>query len=127
MRLSDLSRTPGARAAGIVLRAAHLGAMAVFVGAVELAAPASVLHGWRAATATTGLALLVIEASHSPHWAYQGRGVVTLLHVATLGLFFVPALTGRTAVVAALALGAIGSHLPRALRKWSFRHRCIVD
>jgi hypothetical protein len=101
--------------------------MAVLVGAVELAAPAQALHGWRAATAATGLALLVVEASHSRHWAYQGRGVVTLLHVAALGLFFVPALAGRPAAVAALGLGAIGSHLPRGLRKWSFRHRCVID
>jgi hypothetical protein len=27
----------------------------------------------------------------------------------------------------ALGLGAIGSHLPRGLRKWSFRHSCVVD
>jgi hypothetical protein len=127
VRLGELSRTPWARAIGIVLRAAHLGAMAVVVGAVELGAPPPVHHAWRAATAGTGLALLAVEASHSPHWAYQGRGVFTLLHVATLGLFLVPALGGRTAVVAALALGAIGSHLPRALRKWSFRHRRVVD
>lgn len=123
---SDLSRTAWARAIGIVLRAAHLGAMAVLVGAVEFAAPPSTLHAWRAATAGTGLALLALEASHSPHWIYQGRGVLALLHVVALGLFFLPTF-GRGAVVVALALGAVGSHLPRALRKWSFRHGCVVD
>jgi hypothetical protein len=123
----ELSRTAWARAIGIVLRTAHLGAMAVLVGAVVFAAPASVLHPWRAATAATGLALLLIEASHSRHWLYQGRGVLTLLHVASLVLFFAPAVSATAAVMGALGLGAIGSHLPRGLRKWSFRHRCVVD
>lgn len=124
---SDLSRTPWARAIGILLRAAHLGAMAVLVGAVELAAPEPALRAWRTATAATGLGLLAIEASHSRHWPYQARGILTLLHVAALAPLFVPALTGRAAVMAALGLGAIGSHLPRGLRKWSFRHRCVVE
>jgi hypothetical protein len=58
---------------------------------------------------------------------YQGRGVVTLLHVAALGLLFVPGASGRAATMLALALGSIGSHLPKSVRKWSLRHRRVVD
>jgi hypothetical protein len=123
----ELSRTGWARAIGIALRTAHLGAMAVLVGAVVFAAPLPLVSAWGAATAATGVALLVLEASHSPHWVYQGRGVITLLHVVALGLFFAPSVGGPVAAGAALGLGAVGSHLPRGLRKWSFRHRCVVD
>jgi hypothetical protein len=120
-------RSARARAIGISLRTAHLGAMAVLVGGVYFAAGNPTLHAWRAITAATGLALLLTEVSHSRHWAYQGRGVVTILHVAALALLAVPAVSGRIAMMAALVLGAVGSHLPKSLRKWSFRHRRVVD
>lgn len=120
-------RSARARALAIALRTAHLGAMAVLVGGVYFAAADPALHVWRALTAATGLALLATEVSHSRHWAYQGRGVVTILHVASLALVVVPPAGGRVATMAALALGAIGSHLPKSLRKWSFRHRRVVE
>jgi hypothetical protein len=101
--------------------------MAVLVGGVYFAAADPALHAWRAITAATGLALLLTEVSHSRHWAYQGRGVVTILHVGALALLVVPAVSGRIAMMAALVLGAVGSHLPKSLRKWSFRHRRVVD
>jgi hypothetical protein len=125
--LADLSRSPWARAVGIALRTGHLAAMALLVGGLHFAAPDPALETWRALTVATGLGLLLVEVSHSRHWVYQGRGVVTLLHVGSLGLLLVPAAGGRGAWVTALGLGAIGSHLPRALRKWSFRHRRVVD
>jgi hypothetical protein len=120
-------RSGRARAIGIVLRTAHLAAMAVLVGGVYFAAPDPALPAWRAVTGATGAALLVTEAGHSRHWIYQGRGVLTLLHVAALALLLLPVPAGRFATMAALALGAIGSHLPRSVRKWSFRHRRVVD
>jgi hypothetical protein len=115
------------RAAGITVRTAHLAAMAVLVGGVHFAAPASALYAWRVLTAATGIALLVLEASHSRHWVYQGRGVVTILHLSAPVLLLAPAVSGRAATLATLAVGAVGSHLPRAVRKWSFRHRSVVD
>jgi len=120
-------RSARARAIGITLRTAHLGAMAVLVGGVFFAAADPALHTWRALTAATGVALLVTEISHSRHWVYQGRGVVTIVHVASLALVVVPLAGGRVAMMAALALGAVGSHLPKSLRKWSFRHRRVVE
>jgi hypothetical protein len=125
--LAELSRTGWARAAGIALRTAHLAAMALLVGAVHLAPPGAALEPWRAITVGTGLLLLALEASHSPHWVYQGRGVATVLHVVALGLVAVPVAGPRAATLAALGIGAVGSHLPRVLRKWSFRHRRVVE
>ena len=127
MAAPESFRSARARAIGISLRTAHLGAMAVLVGGVYFAAADPALHAWRAITAATGLALLLTEVSHSRHWAYQGRGVVTILHVGALALLVVPAVSGRIAMMAALVLGAVGSHLPKSLRKWSFRHRRVVD
>jgi hypothetical protein len=113
------------RALGIALRTLHLVAMALFRGAVAFDAPPPALRTWLAATALTGVALVISEARHSRHWVYQARGLLVLLHVAALGAYRLGA--GAGAVAAALAVGAVGSHLPRALRKWSVRHRAVVE
>jgi hypothetical protein len=111
------------RAVGIVLRTAHLGAMAVLAGGAWGGVPADQLRGALAATALSGLLLLVSEASHSRHWAYQGRGLFTLAH---LGVAAVAGSAGA-ALMVALVIGAVGSHLPKGLRSWSLRHRAVVD
>ena len=127
MSARDDARSPRARAIGIVLRTAHIGAMALLVGAQEFAGPEASLRLWRTVTVATGAALLWSEASHSRHWLYQGRGVLACAHVAALALVLVSARLGRPALAAALVIGSVGSHLPRSLRKWSFRHRRVVD
>ena len=112
------------RAIGIVLRTAHLGAMAVLSGGAWFGVPAGELRGAMVATAVSGLALLVSEASHSRHWVYQGRGLLVLAHLGATGL--VSAL-GPAALLGALVIRAVGSHLPKGLRAWSLRHRAVVD
>ena len=112
------------RAVGIALRTAHLGAMAVLAGGAWYGLPSAELRGAVLATTLTGLGLVVSEASHSRHWVYQGRGLLVLAHVGAFGL----AVTfGPAALMGALAIGAVGSHLPKALRAWSLRHRAVVD
>ena len=71
-------------------------------------------------------ALLASEASHSRHWVYQGRGLATLAHVGAL-LLLGFAGANRMGVAVALVVGALGSHLPRTVRKWSLRHGRVVD
>jgi hypothetical protein len=122
VRIDPYSR--GARAIGIALRAAHLGAMALLVGGRVLAPAHASLHTWQILTAATGAGLLLSEASHSRHWVYQGRGLIALGHVALAGLASV---VGGDAAMAALLVGAVGSHLPGAVRKWSLRHGRVVD
>lgn len=116
----------GARAISIALRTAHLFAMAVFVGGLFAATPDPSVRTWRLLTIATGAALLLSEATHGRHWIYQGRGVATLAHVGVLALLAVGGMD-RSASTAALVIGAIGSHMPGSLRKWSFRHRRVVD
>jgi hypothetical protein len=118
---------PGAvRAIGIALRTAHLFAMAVFAGGVHLGAPAPSIAAWRTATIATGAALLVVELSHSRHWLYQVRGLAALAHVAALALLAYGGMD-RSAVAVALVLGGVGSHVPKSVRKFSLRHRRVVD
>ena len=112
------------RAAGIALRTAHLGAMAVLAGGAWYAVPEPELRGPLVATALSGLLLLVSEASHSRHWVYQGRGLLVLAH---LGAFALVGAWGSSALMGALVIGAVGSHLPKGLRAWSLRHRAVVD
>jgi hypothetical protein len=116
-----LSRT---RAVGIVLRTAHLLAMAVLAGGVWYGVPVGELRGALVATSLSGLGLLVSEASHSRHWVYQGRGLLVLAH---LGAAVLATAWGPGALMAALVIGAVGSHLPKGLRAWSLRHRAVVD
>ncbi|HSN13145.1 MAG TPA: hypothetical protein VLT61_00835 [Anaeromyxobacteraceae bacterium] len=123
-------RAPGARlgaerAIGIGLRTAHLAAMALLLGASRFEAPAAALRTWLAATALTGVALVVSESRHSRHWIVQVRGLLVLAHVGAAGLVQLRA--GFPALAAALVIGAVGSHLPRSVRKWSIRQRAVVE
>ncbi len=126
-RSSGPSYSAAARAVGIALRTAHLGAMAALLGGQRVAVGEPSLRTWQAATVLTGLALLVSEASHSRHWIYQVRGLTALAHAGVLP--FLPLAGGKawTLLAAALVVGSVGSHLPRGLRKWSFRHGKVVD
>jgi hypothetical protein len=112
------------RAAGIAARTAHLAAMAVLAGGAWNGLPDGALRASLLATVLTGVALLASEASHSRHWVYQGRGLFALAH---LGVAALAGWLGPAALMAALVIGAVGSHLPRGLRCWSLRHRAIVD
>ncbi len=113
-----------ARTVGIVLRTAHLAAMSVLMGGAWYGLPSSALRAGLVATVLTGAALLASEASHSRHWVYQGRGLLVLAHVGAAGLVQV---LGAGVLMAALVVGAVGSHLPKSIRTWSLRHRAVVD
>jgi len=117
----------GPRLVAVAFRAAHLGATSILAGGRFFGVPATSLRLWQLLTALTGIALLVTEASHSRHWIYQGRGVTTLAHVGVLGLKHLAPAMAVPAMAAALFLGAVGSHLPGSLRKWSFRHGRVLD
>lgn len=117
---------PAPRALAIAARTAHLLAMAGFLG--------SHLHGrregrgrWRLATTATGAVLLATEASHSRHWPYQGRGLMAFAHIGVLPLGHLADRAGMPVAVAALVIGAVGSHLPKSVRKWSLKERRVVS
>ena len=115
-----------ARTISVAVRTAHVGAMAVVVGGSHFSAPRASLGTWILSTVVTGLALLATEMRHSRHWILQGRGVIALAHLAPLALLAVDGME-RAALAGALIVGAVGSHLPRSVRKFSLRHGRVVE
>ncbi len=109
-----------ARALNIALRTLHLGAMAVLTGGVAFGVPAAALSDVTFYTVATGAALLLSEMSHGKGWLVEGRGLLALAHVGAAGALFAAG-QPRAGAGAALVVGAVGSHLPKALRKWSLR------
>ncbi len=107
-----------ARALNIALRTAHLGAMAVLTGGVAFGVPGASSGSAAALTVATGAALLLSEMSHGPGWIAEGRGIVAILHVLLAAALFAAG-QGRAGAATALVVGAVGSHLPKTLRKWS--------
>ncbi|HEY6099362.1 MAG TPA: hypothetical protein VIW03_08030 [Anaeromyxobacter sp.] len=109
-----------ARALNIALRTTHLGAMAVLSGGLALDVPAASLRLSVILTVASGAALLLSELSHGRGWVTEGRGLLALAHVGVLGVLAAAGMT-RAGAAAALVVGAVGSHLPRSLRRWSLR------
>ena len=120
-------RSGGRRAVEITARTAHLCAMAFLAGGHYFGAPHDALHRWGLATVATGVVLLATEAVHSRHWIYQARGVIALAHAALVAVVVLAPRAASAAIAATLVVGSVGSHLPRSVRKWSFRHREVVD
>ncbi|HYO42022.1 MAG TPA: hypothetical protein VES19_02380 [Candidatus Limnocylindrales bacterium] len=116
---------PLPRSIAIAARTAHLLAMAGYLG-THLQARRAGRGRWRLATTLTGAALLATEASHSRHWPYQGRGLLALAHIGILPVGHLADRAGMPVAIAALVIGAVASHLPRSIRKWSLRHRRVV-
>ena len=102
----------------VAVRTAHLGAMAGLCGGILFDAAAPALRPWLVGTALTGLLLLASEATHSRRWILEGRGLLALAHVAAILLLGWLGASGAGALLA-LAIGAVGSHLPRSVRLWS--------
>jgi hypothetical protein len=120
-------RVAGARGVAVVVRTAHLGAMAVLVGGRHFGVTSPAVQPWQLLTAATGFILLAIEASHSRHWIHQVRGVAVLAHVAAAALVSAAPGATRPAIAAAVIIGSVGSHLPRTIRKWSLLRRRVLD
>ncbi|MBA3020241.1 hypothetical protein [Propionicimonas sp.] len=114
------------RLAGITIRTAHIAVTSIYVGGRLWDVPAEKLRLWRNLTTVTGVALLISEIRHSPNWAHQGRGLTTMVHLGALLPGHLWPQLAKAAPVAAMLVGSIGSHLPRALRKWSFLERRIL-
>jgi hypothetical protein len=108
------------RALNIALRTAHLGAMAILCGGLAYGATAASIGNATAATVGTGAALLMSEMRNGHAWAVQGAGLFAMGHVAAVAAL---TLAGRplAGAVVALVVGSVGSHLPKTLRKWSWR------
>ena len=126
-REGDLSRPRWARAADIVLRTAHIATGGILLGGHVFDVPLDRLVLWLYLTVGTGVGLIASEVYHSRHWPYQGRGVLVLVKLAALGLVAVWPAVVVPILVAVLVIGAVGSHMPKRYRHWSFAHRRVID
>lgn len=106
------------RAIAIAARSAHLLAMAGYLGG-RLAGRDDGASRWRLATTLTGAALLATELTHSRTWPTEGRGLLAFVHMGLLPLGHLQERITTPVAIAALLVGAVGSHLPRSLRTWS--------
>lgn len=111
----------------LLLRSSHIGVSSVLFGGIVLAVPFARLSTWHHLAIATGVFLIILNIWRSRHWPYQGRGVASWLHIGLVWLVHVWPLQALPMLATALAVGVVGSHMPGALRHWSFVHRCRID
>jgi len=96
-------------------------------GGIVWAVPFVRLSGWHNLTIATGSAMIVLNIFRSRHWPYQGRGLVSAVHIGLLWLIHVRPEMRVPLVVTVLIVGVIGSHMPGSIRHWSVIHRRRID
>lgn len=111
----------------LLLRSSHIGVSSVLFGGIVLAVPFARLVTWHHLAIATGIFLIILNIWRSRHWPYQGRGVMAWLHIGLVGLVHVWPVQALTMLATALAIGVVGSHMPGAVRHWSFVHRRRID
>ena len=114
------------RAVDVVLRTAHVAVTSVLFGAAVYGVPLHMLSSWRYLAIITGCALIASEVHHWPHWPYQGRGVMALIHIGLLGIMYMQPSMRLPVLFMVLVFGMVGSHMPKKLRYWSFVHGRVL-
>ena len=111
---------PWAARLELPLRAVHIAAMAVVLGATPYVQDRRSLRFAILPMVFSGLAMLGIELARSGAFLLQLRGALTGLKFAliTLGALFPASRFGW--YLAAAALAVVGTHLPETVRTWRF-------
>ena len=115
------------RALNIAFRTVHLGAMGLLLGGHAFgAAPGRLLLAlW--VTVGTGVGLGALESGGHVSWLHEVRGVMTLMKVVLL-LFILLAWDLRLPILmTVVAVGSVGSHMPKRYRHYSLLHRRVLD
>lgn len=115
------------KALDLLLRCCHIGTASVLFGGVVWAVPHTQLSPWHHLAIATGIPLIILNIWRSRHWPYQGRGVTAWLHIGLVWLVHLWPAETLPLLVTALTVGVVGSHMPGALRHWSFIHRRRID
>jgi hypothetical protein len=111
----------------VAARTVHLAAMGLVLGGVAYAVPEEALSTAIAVTVGSGLVLFAVDLWKGSAYLCQGNGVAVLLKLALLGLGLVFPAARLGWYLAATAVAAVGSHMPRTWRHWSFLHRRVLD
>ena len=111
---------PGSRALQVLLRTAHIVAMAMVLGGLAQGAGFERLRPWILATVLSGVLLLLVDLAKGATRLSQGSGVAVLLKLALLGLGnLYPG--GRLGwYLAATAVASVGAHMAGSWRHFSF-------
>jgi TctA family transporter len=104
----------------IALRTAHVLVISVLFGGAVFRIPLDQLVPFQRLAVVTGLALIVSEIFHRPHWPTQIRGVMVFIHAGLLGLVIFRPDLAVIWLLTALVVGMVGSHLPKRIRHWSY-------
>jgi len=104
----------------IALRTAHVLVISVLFGGAVFRVPLDQLVPLQRLAVITGLALIVSEIFHRPHWPTQIRGVMVFIHAGLLGLVILRPDLAVAWLLTALVFGMVGSHLPKRIRHWSY-------
>lgn len=126
-RTNNEKRPVWPKVVDLLLRSCHIGTSSVLFGGIVWAVPYLRLSAWHHLAIATGIFLIILNIWRSRHWPYQGRGVMAWLHIGLVWLVHVWPAHALSMLVTALAFGVVGSHMPGALRHWSFVHRRRID
>ncbi len=115
------------RAWRVLLRTLHIMAMAVVVGGVAQGAPAGDLRVAFEVTVASGALLLALDLLKSLAFLHQGSGVAVLLKLAILGVGQQLPAYLLASYLAAIAVGSVGSHMPKAWRHFSLLRWKVIE
>lgn len=124
---SKKKRSGWAKFFNLAFRVFHVAAGCVLFGGLFWQEPFARLLLWHNLTIVSGVLLIASGIIQSRHWIYQGRGVMALFHAALVWLVHSYSQQMASVLMAVLASGVIGSHLPGSIRHWSLVHRCRID
>jgi hypothetical protein len=114
------------RAWNIAMRTAHIAAMGILLGGHAFDIPPSRLLLALWLTIGSGAVLAALEAGPRLLWLHQGRGLMTVAKLALVAL--VPLLWPYRlpVLLAVVALGSVGSHMPARFRYYSVLYRQVI-
>jgi hypothetical protein len=104
----------------LVLRSLHIVAMAMILGGLPFGADFRSLRASILLTGLSGLGLLAIDLAKDAAFLVQGSGVAVLLKLGLLGLGLLQPAARLPWYLAATFVAAIGAHMPRTWRHYSF-------
>ncbi len=121
-----MKRLPRLRAMNILFRSAHVAVIGALFGGHVFGIGAERLLPWLCAAIATGAALVLVEAWPDWRWCYQVRALMVMAKVALMCLV-IWLWDYRVAIlIGVIAIGGIGSHMPRWFRHYSVRERRVV-
>ncbi|MFZ4856900.1 MAG: hypothetical protein ACOYL3_10935 [Desulfuromonadaceae bacterium] len=124
---SDKKKRSGwSKVVDLILRSCHIGISSILFGGFFWEISFARLALWHHLVIATGSTLIVFNIYKSRHWPYQGRGLMTGLHLGLIWFVHIRPDLLLPVIATALAVGVSGSHMPAFIRHWSLVHRRVL-